>query len=177
MSRWVVICFACTTVALGIAIVRPLAPRILAAQSESHNNEDIVFPTKTFLSTEAYVAVKGTLAGDWLAYKNNTYSFLCLAPPWNECMVASVQQIGPSMVSSIDGPIVYPVKRWTHDEVVAEDDALCSRITISFDRKAKIVTWVEIPINQTEIACKNADKTVRAATIEASIYWRQRQRD
>jgi hypothetical protein len=106
MSRWVVILFALATIALGIILVWPLAAHILAAQSESHSDEDIVFPTKTFLSTEAYVAVKGTLAGHWLAYKNNTYSFLCLAPPWNECMVASVQQIGPSMVSSIDGPIV-----------------------------------------------------------------------
>ena len=89
--------------------------------------------------------------------------------------IAGVEQSGPKLISSIDGPVVYPVKRWTDDEVVAEDDALCARITITFDRKTETVLWVEVPINQTEIACKNADNTTRKAIIEASPYWRRSQ--
>jgi hypothetical protein len=50
---------------------------------------------------------------------------------------------------------------------------MCARIAITFDRATKTVLWVEAPINQTEIACKNADNTVRKATIEASVYWRR----
>ena len=57
--------------------------------------------------------------------------------------------------------------------MVAEDDALCSRITITLDRKTQTVLWVETPINQTAIACKNADDTVRKATLETSLYWRK----
>jgi hypothetical protein len=54
-----------------------------------------------------------------------------------------------------------------------EDDALCARITITYDRKSETVLWVETPINQTQIACKNSDNAVRKATIEASLFWQQ----
>jgi hypothetical protein len=133
-------------------------------------DEDIVFPSKSFFSTKGYVAVKGTLAADWMAYKNNTYSMVCLP---DECMVAGVNQIGSGQIGSIDGPLVYPVKRWTDDEVVAEDDALCSRITITLDRKTQTVLWVETPINQTTIACQRADNTIRKATVETSLFYRR----
>jgi hypothetical protein len=114
---------------------------------------------------------KGTLSADWIAFKNNTYSILCLR---DECIVADVEQIGPKQINSIDGPLVYSVKQWTDDgQVVAEDDAFCSRITITLDRKTETVLWVETPINQTTIACKNADNTMRKATLETSLYWQK----
>ncbi len=90
-----------------------------------------------------------------------------------ECIVASVNQIGPKQVGEIDGPIIYPLKSWSDDdEVVAEDQTLCSRITITLGRKSETVLWVETPINQTAIECKNADNQVRKATLEASLFWR-----
>jgi hypothetical protein len=71
----------------------------------------------------------------------------------------------------MDGPIIYPIKRWTDDaEVVAESDDLCTRITITLDRRTKTFLWVETPIHQTQIYCKNADNK---ATLETSLYWRQ----
>ena len=51
--------------------------------------------------------------------------------------------------------------------------APCARITITLDRTTQNVLWVETPINQTEIACKNADSSVRKATLEASLFWRR----
>jgi hypothetical protein len=162
--------FACTSLVLASVLVWLLTPQFSQNKTEARYDEDIVFPIKTFVSTEAYVAAKGTLVADWIAYKNNTFSILCLP---DECIVADVGQIGPKQISSINGPVTYPVIRWTKDEVVAQDDALCARITITFDRATKTVIWVETPINQTEITCKNADNTVRKATIEASLYWRR----
>jgi hypothetical protein len=144
---------------------------LFPAKPAGKYDETIVFPSKVFVGTKAYVAAKGTIAADWVAYKNNTYSILCLP---DECIVASVEQIGPDQVGSIDGPTTYPVKRWTDaDEVVAEDDSLCARITITLDRRTQSVLWVETPINQTTIACKNADNNIRKATLEASLYWRK----
>lgn len=173
MNRGVTIFFASTTVLLALALAWVIAPRFLQTQAaqQTKPDEDIVFPLKTFLGTKAYVAAKGTLTADWIAYKNNTYSILCVR---DECIVADVEQIGPKQISSVDGPVVYPVRQWTDDDqVVAEDDALCSRITITLDRKTQTVLWVETPINQTAIACKNADDTVRKATLETSLYWRK----
>jgi hypothetical protein len=172
MNRGVTVFFASTTVLLALALAWVIAPRFLQTQAAHQKpDEDIVFPIKTFLGTKAYVAAKGTLTADWIAYKNNAYSILCVP---DECIVAQVEQIGPKQIGDIDGPVVYPVKQWTEDgEVVAEDDALCSRITITLDRKSETVLWVETPINQTAIACKNADDTIRKATLEASLYWRK----
>jgi hypothetical protein len=106
-----------------------------------------------------------------MAYKNSTLSILYTP---EECIVASVNQIGPKQISAIDGPTVYPLKRWTDDDdVVAEDHTLCSRITITLDRKTESVLWVETPINQAALECKNADSNVRKATLETSLFWRR----
>ena len=175
MVRAFAIFFACTTAALAAALVWLIAPQFRSASQQERHDEDIVFPIKTFVGTKAFVGAKGTLSADWIAYKNNTYSILCLP---EECIVASIEQIGPKQVSSIDGPVTYPVKHWTTDaDVVAEDDALCARITITLDRTTKSVLWVETPINQTTLACKNADNNIRKATLEASLYWRRQKRD
>jgi hypothetical protein len=169
MYRSLTIFFACTTAVLIGVLAWLVAPQFLRTQQQIPLDQDIIFPIKTFLGTKAYVAAKGTLSADWIAYKNNTYSILCVP---DECIVAEVEQIGPRQISSIDGPVVYPMKRWTDDDqVVAEDDALCSRITITLDRKTETVLWVETPINQTAIACKSADDTVRKATLEGSLYF------
>jgi hypothetical protein len=171
MVRALAIFFGCTTAALTAVVVWFVAPQFLNASHQERSDQDIVFPTKLFIGTKAYIAAKGTLSADWMAYKNNTYSILCVP---EECVVASVEQIGPKQVGSINGPVTYTVKHWTQDDdVVAEDDTLCSRITITLDRRTQAVLWVETPINQTALACKNADDNVRKATLEASLFWRR----
>src|SRR2546426_5055871 len=93
------------SLALAAALAWFVVPQFLQDRSgQTPYDQDIVFPIKTFLSTDAYVAVKGTLSADWIAYKNNTFSILCLP---QECIVADVEQIGPKQVSSINGPVIY----------------------------------------------------------------------
>jgi hypothetical protein len=175
MARALSIFFACTTAALATVIVWLVAPRFLLASEQMRADEDIIFPTKVFLGTKAYVAAKGTLSTDWMAYKNNTYSIFCVP---DECIVASVSQIGPKQVGNIDGPTTYSIKRWTEDdEVIAEGDALCTHITITLDRPTQTVLWVETPINQTTIACKRADSNTHKATLEAAPFWRRSRND
>jgi hypothetical protein len=171
MYRRLTFLFAGTTI-LSIALLAwSVAPQFMLHAETTRGDEDIVFPAKVFSAAKAYVAAKGTITADWVGYKNNTYSILCVR---DECTVANVEQIGPKQLSSIDGPTTYPVKQWTEDgQVVAEDDALCSRITITLDRRTETVLWVETPINQTALACKNADNAVRKATLETSLYWRK----
>jgi hypothetical protein len=143
MVRALAIFFARTTAALAAVVVWLVAPQFLRANEQTRADQDIVFGTKLFVGTKAWVAAKGTLTADWMAYKNNSFSILC--DP-EACTVASVNQIGPKQVGSIDGPTAYPVKQWAEDdEVVAEDDTLCSRITITLDRKTESVLWVETP--------------------------------
>jgi hypothetical protein len=169
MYRGLAAFFACTTLILAAVLAWLAVPQLWHPIDQTPFDQDIVFPLKVFVGTKAYVGAKGTLRADWIGYKNNTYSILCTP---EECIVADVEQIGPKLMSSIDGPVTYPIKRWTDDhEVIAEEDALCARITITLDRKTETVLWVETPINQTELACKNADNNIRKATLEDSLYW------
>ena len=133
--------FAFTTAALASVVVWLVAPQFQRTNQQTSADQDIVFGMKLFVGTSAWVAAKGTLTADWLAYKNNTFSILCQP---EKCVVASVNQIGPKQVGQIDGPTAYPVKHWTEgDEVVAEDNHLCQRITITVDRRTQTVLWVE----------------------------------
>jgi hypothetical protein len=106
MARALAIFFACTTAALAVVVVWWLvAPQFFRANEQTRSDHDIVFATKLFVGTKAFVAARGTLSADWMAYKNNTFSILCTP---EECIVASVNQIGPKQVGAIDGPTVYP---------------------------------------------------------------------
>jgi hypothetical protein len=53
-------------------------------------DEDIVFPINVFVGTKDYVQAKGTLVGDWIAYKNNAYSILSVP---DECLVRHPQVV------------------------------------------------------------------------------------
>jgi hypothetical protein len=69
------------------------------ASQRQRPDENIVFPIKTFVGAKAYVTARATLSADRIAHKNNTYSFLCIP---EECTVANVDQIGPTLMSSIN---------------------------------------------------------------------------
>lgn len=75
MVRALAIFFACTTAALAAVVVWLIAPQFQRASQQERYDQDIVFPTKVFVGTKGYVGAKGTLSADWMAYKNNTYSF------------------------------------------------------------------------------------------------------
>jgi len=170
MARWLSIFFGCTTALLAAVLGWLIAPQYFHTHSaeQPRPDEDIIFANKLFVNTEAFVYVAGTLTGDWIGYKNNTYSVLCVP---QECMVAYAEQIGPRQVGRIDGPTVFPVVNWTADEVVASDNSLCAKITITIDRQIETLLWVETPINQTTIECKDADNAIRKATIEDWLFW------
>jgi hypothetical protein len=169
MVRALAMFFACTTAILAAIVAWLVAPQFQRASQEERYGEEIIFPIKTFVGRTAYVAARGTLSADWIAHKNNTYSFYC--DP-EECIVASTEQVGAKMIQSID-ILTYPVKRWTQDDaVIAEaDDNPCSHTTITLDRKTERVLWVATPINETTLGCKDAYDTVRKATLEPSLYW------
>ena len=125
--------------------------------------------------TYGIVFVSGTLTGDDLAHKNNSYAVTCYED-LRECYVYSVDQIGFNQVGYLEMPIPYPITKWTPDEIIASDvvppNLNCTRITISLERKTEEAVWVEEPINQSSAACKNADTQVRKYTIESPPFWK-----
>lgn len=92
-----------------------------------------------------------------------------------ECVTYGMRQIGPNQVGRVESPSIYPVITWAEDEVVASGDAdafHCRKLTIRIVRRSEIALWVEEPINQTSVACKDADTRLLKWTIEDSPGWK-----
>jgi hypothetical protein len=157
MFRLLAAAFGCSTALLAAVVLWPIAPRFENRTNVQAVDQDIIFANKEFQSTERYVYVIGTLSGDWIGYKNNTYSILCTEP---ECIVAYVELIGPKQIGQIWGPTVYPVVKWSDDEIIASDDGPCSKITWTIERSLQEVLYVETPINQTAISCASSDTNI-----------------
>lgn len=140
--------------------------------------EDIVFAHKVFAQGGeelgyGFVTVSGTLTGKGLAYPNNTYAVSCLKQ-YNACFVSNVEQIGRNQIGRMENPFAYPIVKWTSDEIIAEGAwSLCFKVTITIDRKAESLLWVEEPINQTKPNCKDANTTIRKYSIEDSPRWKK----
>ncbi|MFL6948620.1 MAG: hypothetical protein ACJ8FU_10535, partial [Xanthobacteraceae bacterium] len=78
--------------------------------------EEIVFAPKNFWDSkdsfgDGFINVSGTLTGEGLGYKNNTYSLSCYKDRM-ECWVSYVEQIGPAQVGRMSAPDIYPIAKW-----------------------------------------------------------------
>jgi hypothetical protein len=159
-------------VAASVLLLRP----ILWPPPE--RNDDITFAPKAFYdgATSAfdYVYVAGTLTGEGLAYKNNTFAIACYKDRM-ECETISVDQIGNNQIGRLDAPTPYPVTKWDASEVVASgpgDLNQCKRVTISIGRKTQAALWVEEPTNQSTLACKNSENKIYKWTLEDPPTWK-----
>jgi hypothetical protein len=148
----------------------------LIAHSASAANDDIVFAPKNFADQgDVLVGISGTLTGPDMAYKNNTYAIACFKDR-KECLISSIQQIGPNQIGRMDYPYSYPVVSWTAAQVVAAEEPStfgCSRVTITITRKTETALWVEEPVNQSTPQCAKSDGSVRKYTVETSLGWKR----
>jgi hypothetical protein len=134
--------------------------------------EEIKFAPKAFFNSIGdNVEVSGTLTGAGVGYPNNTAVVTCFKER-NECFVITVEA-DKNYVSRVDGPGIMPVTSWTDAEIVAQDEASCSRTTISIERKRGGVLWVQEPINQTKTWCAKSDTRLLKWTIEDPAYYKR----
>jgi hypothetical protein len=87
----------------------------------------------------------------------------------------SVHAIGANHIARMEPPIEYDIVKWDGEEIIAEDQSVvdCQKITITIDRKAREVAWVEEPINQTETSCVNPTTAKVKYTIETAPGWKR----
>jgi hypothetical protein len=134
---------------------------------------DLTFAPKNFADFGGYaVGISGTLTGDGVAYKNNTYAIYCLKERM-ECWISSIEQIGEQQIGRMDYPYSYPVTTWNAQEVIVDEMGSCARITITITRTQQTALWVQQPINQTRPECKNSDTKTYKWSIENSPGWKR----
>lgn len=141
-----------------------------------NNPTAYIFDTKSYFENKVdnfeSVYVAGTLTGSGIGYKDNTTAITCYKDKM-ECLVNSVEGISENscQISRLDSPISYPVIKWDDSLIVAStenpyDNFSCSKTTINIDRKSKVTEWVQEPINQSVLSCKNSDNKTYKWTIE-----------
>ena len=132
----------------------------------------IVFPRKAFSIVANFVGIHGTLAGDWVAYKNNTVSIDCFN--LNKiCNKLRVEQIGHNQIGEIY-QTTFEITKWDMNEILSEVTDPCVRVAMAIDINTQTVIYTYIPINQTTEICKLFLPTSpRTATIEDPPYFKQ----
>jgi hypothetical protein len=159
---------------VGVSIL--LFRQVFGVNSTDKRDDHLIFAPKNFYDSKepagefAAVHISGTLTGKNLGYPNNTYAVSCYGT-YRACFVAYVEQIGHDQIGRMQNPAAYPIVKMNQFEVVAQEEAPlfgCYRVTITIDRKAEQLLWLEEPINQTKPNCKDADATNRKYSIEDS---------
>jgi hypothetical protein len=142
----------------------------------SGNSNNIIFGEKFYYENpdEDAVYVTGTMTGPAIGYPNNIVGLTCYRDR-NYCAYTSVHAIGANHIARMDPPNEYDIVKWDDDEIIAEDQSTvhCQKITITIDRKARQLAWVEEPINQTEASCVNPTTEIAKYTIESSPGWKR----
>ena len=141
---------------------------------EPSGNNNIIFGENSYYENRDgdAVYVTGTMTGP--AYPNNTVGLTCYRDR-NYCSYMSVHATEANHIARMDPPNEYDIVKWDDDEIIAEDQSMvnCQKITITIDRKARQVAWVEEPINQTEPRCVNPTTAMAKYTIENSPGWKR----
>lgn len=133
----------------------------------------IVFPRKFFtVVANKGAVIRGTLTGDWVAYKNNTISIECVK--LNKiCNESLVMQIGYNQIGAISQS-EYEITKWDMNEILSEVTDSCVMVVMTIDINAQTVIYTYIPINQTTETCKLFLPTSpRTATIEDPPYYKK----
>ncbi|MDB5608696.1 MAG: hypothetical protein JWP25_5596 [Bradyrhizobium sp.] len=153
-----------------IALAMALGSVISCVNSARCADGDIIFDSKNFADNGLAVGITGTLTGDGVLFKNNTYSIWCIKDR-EECLIATIAQMsgGGNHIGRLDYPYSMPITKWTVSEVVASDDPSewsCFKTTITIERKSETALWVQEPINQAKPACLKSDTKIHKLTIK-----------
>lgn len=125
--------------------------------------DEIQFDGKHYTDTGEAVGISGTMKGDGVRYKNNTYAIWCMKQR-RECLVSSIAQIGPNLMGRLDYPFIVPTARWTDSEIFATEDTspwACFSTTIIILRKSETASWLEQSTNQGKGSCDTKKWTHR----------------
>jgi hypothetical protein len=116
---------------------------------------DIKFDGKNFLDNGEVVGIAGTIKGEGVIYKNNTYAIRCMQSN-RECTVTSIEQIGDNLMGRLEYPYDVPVIVWGKNEVIASNEVLpwtCVKTTITILRSSQTATWVDEGTNVGKQGC------------------------
>jgi len=96
---------------------------IISLPSAAGDLPQVLFGMMIFSDTGTAVHVEGTIAGDGVAYKNNSLSLTCYRDT-QTCLSVSINSLG-LQVFSIGPPAEIPIQVWSADRIVADLSLPC----------------------------------------------------
>lgn len=146
----------------AIALLPTLGAALLAACSASQKNslssqeqyEPWALPSYEFQDSGQFISVTGTLKGEGVGYRVNTWKIHCFAGQ-ESCQVASVEEIGPEQLGDIH--IEYmKISSWNDKTITLDSDDLssCGHQILVLNRVAKVVTFTSSAQNFDKDYCR-----------------------
>lgn len=153
----------------GLISNKSKTPQAYIFDSKTFFDNNYMFPESNNFKS---VYVAGTLTGDGND-GNNTTSLTCYKDSM-ECLVSAIHGISESscQLGRLDAVQRFPIVKWDDYVIIATDETpydtfSCFKTTINIDRKSEVVEWVQEPINQSQLSCKDiSDNKVYKWTIE-----------
>jgi hypothetical protein len=147
-----------------------LAVAVMASATFVNNSlgAEMIFADKHFVDTPGAVGISGTMKGNFVPYKNNTYSIWCMKDR-EECLIASIDQLNDHLMGRMGYPYALPIIRWDEYQVVAAEEpsvSSCQRTTITIMRSSQTATWVTEGINRKKPQCEKDTLTILKWSIE-----------
>lgn len=162
---------------VGLIILALFVGYFWGKWSISKNPTEYIFDSKTFFDNNKTgnfqsVYVAGTLTGEG-QNGNNTTAITCSKEKMT-CLVNSIEGISENtcQLSRLDAPRELAVTDWNNYSITATDETpydtfSCFKNTININRDSQVVEWVQEPINQSQLSCKDVkDNKIYKWTIE-----------
>jgi len=145
--------------------------------------QSCIFARKVFYAEKSTVYVSGTLTGNGVGYKNSTTAITC-SKQTKKCLINTIFEIRPPksvcQLSRLGSPSSMSIVKWNDHVITATDTDFydtysCVKTTINIDLGSKEVLWIQEPINQSALGCKDIkDPKIYKWTIENPAYWNKK---
>jgi hypothetical protein len=143
---------------------------LLAGCDDSTKDQPWALPEFQYYDAGGFLSITGSLIGDDVGYKNNTWKIICVDGE-KTCTVASVEEIGRNQLGEID------VGRWDVTNYNAQtitldynDPSSCGHPMIVINRVARRVSYTSSPMNQDKDWCKKYNKFVHQQTARTNAW-------
>lgn len=142
----------------------------LTGCDNSNKDRPWALPDFQYYDNGGFLSITGSLVGDDVGYKNNTWKIICVDGE-ETCTVADVEEIGRDQLGEID------VGKWEVTNYNAQTITLdnneptsCGHPIIVINRVAKTVNYTNSPQNQDKDWCKKYNKFVHQVTARTDAW-------
>ena len=143
---------------------------LLAGCNDASKDQAWALPQFQYYESRGFLSITGSLIGDDVGYKNNTWKIICVDGE-ETCTVADVEEIGRNQLGEINVG-KWEVTNYNAQTITLDDNdpTSCGHSIIIINRVAKTANYTNSPQNQDKDYCKKFNKFVRRKVAETDAW-------